>query len=463
MRAEVQGVDPMSDEEIGAFKRRAVERIGAVPETSDEMIEGSHFLGADGAAESEEETEDTNPAVVRPTILQAVYDASYRSHGDGLAPIALDDATDRIARYLAEVDVDLGDDATASQVSTLLSEVPTDELRRDDRDGELFVECTSLGRMRFTSPDPPGELDLDDVQENRGGESRAQLMRDAYDELLDYDLRFNIHRQDGEDMPDATAIPDLAEYRSLRSDPTLEPAEVASRVATIREGHEIVAKLSDVRPISVEAESTKGTGGTAPAQTLINLAAALGDGRRCLLLARGETAGDIRERIEDAPALMRSTGEDGVARLYNRNRDLRIGGEKVYRRAGGESKWLYHQRTGTFELVGTDGTIATFDGDEAISEDASAYPRTESEIGDGDGWSTVKAPFVPSLEFDGVEMGDRPDPTMYDVIRVPASSEDGSLEVVEATGAVPLADLFDSTTVDVDGETEVSGGMISLR
>ena len=442
MRAEVQDVEPMTDEEIEAMKRRAVERYGDVPETTDEMIEGSHFLEGESAAEADDETEDTKPAVVRPTVLQAVYDAAYREHGDGHAPIALDDATERIARYLEEVGVDLDDDPTASQVSTLLSEVPTDELRRDDRDGELYVECTSLGRMRFTSPDPPGEVgvDLDDVQENRGGEGHASLMRDAYDELLECDLRMNIHRQDGADMPDATAIPDLEEYRSLRSNPTLEPAEVASRVAEIRENHEMVARLSDARPISVEAESTKGTGGTAPAQTLVNLAAALEDGRRCLLLARGETAKAIRSRIEDAPALMRSTGEDDVVRLYNRNRDLQINGETIYRRSGGESKWLYHQRTGTFELVGRDGTIATFEAAEEILEDASAYPRTESEIADFDQWSTVKRPLVPSLAFD-VEMGDAPDPAMYDVVRVPSGNDDGGLEIVERDGAIPLSEL----------------------
>lgn len=125
---------------------------------------------------------------------------------------------------------------------------------------------------------------------------------------------------------------------------------------------------------------------------------------------------------------------------------------------------LFEQRAGTFELVGADGTIATFDDPQDIDADASAYPRTESEIGDGDGWTTIKAPFVPSLEFDDVEMGDRPDPTMYDVIRVPASSEDGGLEVVEATGPVPLAELFDMPEIDdTPDESAPSDGMISLR
>ena len=86
-----------------------------------------------------------------------------------------------------------------------------------------------------------------------------------------------------------------------------------------------------------------------------------------------------------------------------------------------------------------------------------AYPRTESEISDFSEWTTIKAPFVPSLELDDVEMGGAPDPATYDVIRVPASSESGSLEVVAETGAVPLADRFDSPTTD-DG-ADVEGGV----
>lgn len=39
--------------------------------------------------------------------------------------------------------------------------------------------------------------------------------------------------------------------------------------------------------------------------------------------------------------------------------------------------------TGEIELVGSEGTIATFDDPQEITGDVSAYPRTESEIGDG--------------------------------------------------------------------------------
>lgn len=201
----------------------------------------------------------------------------------------------------------------------------------------------------------------------------------------------------------------------------------------------------------------------------MNLAAALNEGRRCLLLARGETAEKIRARIEDAPALMRATSDAQTARLYNRNRTLRLGGERVYRPAGGQTTWLYHSDTERFELVGADDeTIATFE-DPAAIEDADAYPidegmvATENEIRDFDQWTAIKRPLVPALAFD-VSMGDVPDQDMWDVIRVPSSSEDGGLEVVESTGSVPLADLFSpQESDDMHGESAPSDGMISLR
>lgn len=105
-----------------------------------------------------------------------------------------------------------------------------------------------------------------------------------------------------------------------------------------------------------------------------------------------------------------------------------------------ESKWFYHQRTGTFELVGSEGTIVTFDDPQEIDEDTSVYPRAESEITDFDQWTKIKRPLVPSLAFD-VEMGEAPDPAMYDVVRVPTSSDDRGLEIVESDGTTPLSEL----------------------
>lgn len=75
----------------------------------------------------------------------------------------------------------------------------------------------------------------------------------------------------------------------------------------LRENHEIVDRLTGLTPAAVESESTEGTGGTAPAATLTNIARAIDQDQRCILPARSGTAEAIRARIEDAPALMRST------------------------------------------------------------------------------------------------------------------------------------------------------------
>ena len=148
-------------------------------------------------------------------------------------------------------------------------------------------------------------------------------------------------------------------------------------MAELRETHEIVDRLTGLKAAAVESESTEGTGGTALAGTFTNLARALNQGRRCLLLARPGTAEKIQARIADDPPLMRDYNERGKSRLYNQNHKLQIDGEKVYRRRGGESKWLYDERTGEYKLRVGDETVATFDTAEEIVENASAYPRTE--------------------------------------------------------------------------------------
>lgn len=96
--------------------------------------------------------------------------------------------------------------------------------------------------------------------------------------------------------------------------------------------------------------------GTALAGTFTNLARALNQGRRCLLLARPETAEKIRALIADDPPLMRDTGEARIYRAYNKNRPLRVvpDDERVYQPAGGENTWLYNGRVDRYELYGAD-------------------------------------------------------------------------------------------------------------
>lgn len=474
-----------SEAEAEQVKADLLQEHGVPPPTMKEMIDGLPFadvtadelLGTTTDGDETLDFGDDMAPVIRSVVLQATYDQAYRETGDGHAEIPLATATARVGRYL-EGDVGIGfaadpDDITPAQVSALLSAVPESELKRYDREDTdgLRVKCTPLGKLRFTSPagedlddavTDDGELDLS-PSSTTGGESHTQLMRDFYDHALALGCRLSIHDQGGESISDASLIPDLEAYHELRSTPGLEPAEVASSMAELRDTHEIADRLTDMASAAVESESTEGTGGTAPSATFTNLSRALNEGRRCLLLARPGTAENIRERIADDPPLMRDYNEPRMSRLYNLNHDLEIDGKEVYRRPGGDSVWLYNDRTGTFELRTTgdgDEPIATFDTAEEIVGNADAYPRagseSESEDQDGDQWTTIRAPFIPSLEFDDIEMGEAPDPAAWDVIRVPASSDDG-LEVLNPDGdRTPVAELVDDAGVDRDALQEES-------
>ena len=97
-----------------------------------------------------------------------------------------------------------------SQVRELLSHVPETELERVDRDGDLCVRCTPVGKMQFLTGGS---------NENEGGEAHTQLLRDAYDLAREIGLRLTIPNQDGTDTPDATAVPDVERYHSIRLNP----------------------------------------------------------------------------------------------------------------------------------------------------------------------------------------------------------------------------------------------------
>lgn len=170
------------------------------------------------------------------------------------------------------------------------------ELERVDRDGDLCVRCIPTGKMWFLSGGS---------NENEGGEAHAQLLRDAYDPAREIGLRLTIPNQDGTDLPDARAEPESAELCSARSDPTLEPAEVAALVEKFREENELLDWLTDAGTVDVEAEHS--TGDTAPAATLEHIARSLKDGRRILLFARPDTAEWIVHRIDKEPRCMWSS------------------------------------------------------------------------------------------------------------------------------------------------------------
>lgn len=162
--------------------------------------------------------------------------------------------------------------------------------------------------------------------------------------------------------------------------------KVAEHVAEFRQNRELLDRLTGGKPVDIEAEHS--TGDTAPGVTLEHIARSLSDDRRCLLLARPDTAERIAGRIDNEPKCMRTySDEDGAHRLYNANGDLRVGPNdvRVYRQASGESVWLYHASENSVELQTEDGkTLASFSDPEAVFSDPTEYPATESDIEDPD-------------------------------------------------------------------------------
>lgn len=198
--------------------------------------------------------------------------------------------------------------------------------------------------------------------------------------------------------------------------------------------------------MDIEAEHS--TGDTAPGVTLEHIARSIENGRRCLLLARPDTAEAIARRLDEYPECMRTfSGEDGVHRMYNANGDVRAGPDelKVYRRGAGQNKWLFYEDTGEVELRANGKTIATFADPEDVFADPSAYPATEGDISDFSGWTAIKRPALP----------DRIERSMVDVIAV---TDDG-LKVLEPTGdQTPIAELLDDESTDDQDGGEAADG-----
>lgn len=190
--------------------------------------------------------------------------------------------------------------------------------------------------------------------------------------------------QGGDDDPDAIADPESADLRSARENPSLEPTEVVSLVEKFRENNPLLDRLTGAGTVDIEAEHS--TGDTAPGVTLEHIARSTEDGRRCLMLARPDTAESIARRLDEHPECMRTfSDEDGAHRLYNGNGDVRAGDRevKVYRRGDGQNKWLFYEKTGELELRANGKTIATFADQKDVFADLSAYP--EKDISDFSG------------------------------------------------------------------------------
>ena len=184
----------------------------------------------------------------------------------------------------------------------------------------------------------------------------------------------------------ATTTPTSSPNQRVRSyvSPTqihLEPAEVASLIEKFRQENPLPDRLTDAGTVDIEAEHT--TGESAPGVTMEHIARSIENGRRVILLAWLDTAESIARRLDEYPECIRTfSGEDGVHRLYNANGDVRAGLNeiRVYRPAGGQNKWLYHEGTGEVEIRVNGETIATFADPEDVFADPTAYPAIEKDV-----------------------------------------------------------------------------------
>ena len=191
-----------SPEDTDALIDRRVREVGNARRSDEEIMDSATIYDEAEGTENDEQAE--SPALVRAMALQAVYDAG---HFDG--DESLEDATERIERYVGRVRDDAPD--TASKIEALIGQFPERLLERDHGDG-LRVRCTDEGKARFLSP-----VDEDDeISENTGGFEHAELMRAAYDDMLAVGLPLHVVRQGGDDDPDAIAEPESAELRSAR-------------------------------------------------------------------------------------------------------------------------------------------------------------------------------------------------------------------------------------------------------
>ena len=429
LRQDLEGVDPMTSDEIAAMKRRSTERYGDVPPTDEEIKAQSHFY----ADELDDEDPDAS-ALGRAAALQAVYDEGfYADDPDGF--VTLDEASERITRYLERVGVFA---ETPSQIEGVLGRIPETLLARDRGDGVLRVRTTDEGKMQFLSPVSDDEDD--EINENTGGFEHAEIMRAAYDDFLELNLPLQVLHQEGDNAPDARAIPDVEEYHSIVENPGVEPGEVVRRVEKFRDEHPLLDRLTDASAVDIEAEHS--TGDSAPGATLEHIHRSTEAGRRCLLLAWPDTAAKIARRLDRKPRGMRSFDEPRAPRLYNANGDVRAGPDelKVYRRGDGQNVWLYHD-DGSVELRANGETIATFDSPADVFEDADAYPATEKDISDFSKWSSIKRPAFP------------PERDMVDVIAV----TDDVLCVLEDGEEKPLDELVVDGE-DKDGQQRQSAG-----
>ncbi|WP_222913946.1 hypothetical protein [Natrinema sp. SYSU A 869] len=440
VRSEVGNAALMSDTDVLDLKRRSVEQYGEIPESPEEIKDESHFFGTPSRQEAES---TTLTPWQQSRVCKAIYDEALRQGSDD-GFVFLNDVPERLDDYLYDVDV-----STPSKVSSALDYLSAREIEREDRGGKLYVRCTEQGKQAIFSGGNSLADDDESVQENNGGEGHKQLLRDAYDPLMDTGLLVDIPQQDGSDMPDATANLDDA----LQLGDSASAREIANRVAEFEEKEPVLTQLTDLNNVSIEAE--KATGSTKQGQTVKNLASAVNDGEQCLFIARESIAPNVWKTLAEEPLGAHENHKpDGETRFYNLH-PLSIDDEQIYRDGAREDVWVRNERTGKYILRDSSGEEhARFPNVESIFTDADRYPSVDP--GATENLRTVKTPVIPEHIFDDGELPDHGDG--WHILVVPSDGD--SLQVYIDGMTVPLESLGADGTGDDDPEEDEETGTL---
>lgn len=375
---------------------RACRTYGTPPksdeEVQDELLINSGQGALEGAsAPATVEFEVTDE--VQAQTCKAVYDEAIRQSADD-GWVRVDTVSERIRRYLPD-EAPLS--TTAKMWGNLIDHLPESHLEREDRGNAQYLRCTDQGKTAIFASG---------AAQNSGGAAHRLLLRDAYKPLTELGFVTEIPNQSGENLPDAVCS--LEDIDTLQFDPENETVkDIADRVNQFEDDHPLLARLSDANDVYVESECS--TALTAPAQTLLNLEAAVESGHRCLFLVRTEdVAARLWDLLAEDPIGMREH-EKRQHRLYNANDDaLSIGGAKMYRPSGPrETVWLYDETVDQFLLSDSSGEVhARFDSSEDIFKSPEKYPLAEGETEDYDDWVPVKRPVPVASEWCGTDYCD---------------------------------------------------------
>lgn len=368
---------------------RSLDMYGTLRTSDDEKIADvpARFGGGAATAGNDDVRDLTKEekAVRDRLVAKAVFDESIRDAGrKNGAPVPLISCYERIERYAGEYA--LGELNSKEDVwRQLIKRVPETTVMKRSQNGETYLQATS---------DALVDIYENGFAENTGGPDSWMLGRDAYVPMTELGIRFDIPSQNGTDMGDA--IGSLDDVLSV--DAEMSPGDIAKAVDDFRTDNPLLYELTDANDVRVEFECS--TARSKKAQTLEHLAAAKNDNRKCWILGRESEVHDAHDAAFNAPTFAASH-KDARILFYNTSKKLRIGGNTMYRRGGGNSRWYFDAVADEYVLEDSNGTEhARFTDVADIYEDDSKY-LSASDVANTDDLMVLRKPFIADYYFDG--------------------------------------------------------------